>query len=147
MIKNISFLGKAYFLDDVSKNISKSHKTRIENYAKKLDEDSDVIVIGQQEEFEYEYNGKKYPQSAIGVNLGKERFSYTLRDNGKIINVPSDEVKINATNPPIYNAYIVHAYDKASIMTIPEKKQFDFRPNAKSTLIEATGRIIKDIEY
>ena len=147
MIRNISFTGKAYFLDNVKDNISKSHKTRIEEYAKKLDEDSDVIVIGQQEEFEYEYKGKKYPQNAIGVNLGKENFSYSIRDNGKIINVPSNEVKINAKHPPLYNAYIVHAYDKASIATIPEKKQFDFRPNAKSTLIEATGRTISDIEY
>ena len=79
MIRNISFTGKAYFLDSVKDNISKSHKTRIEEYAKKLDEDSDVIVIGQQEEFEYEYKGKSYPQSAIGVNLGKEIFSYSIR--------------------------------------------------------------------
>ena len=147
MIKNISFSGKAYFLDEVAKNISKAHKTRIEEYAKKLDEDSDVIVIGQQEEFEYEYEGKKYPQGAIGVNLGKENYTYTLRDAGKVINVPSSEVKINAKHPPLYNAYIVHTYDKASIVTIPEKKQFDFRPNAKSTLIEATGRRVPDIEY
>ena len=94
MIKNISFTGKAYFLDAVKEKISTPHKTRIEQYAKKLDEDSDVIVIGQQQEFEYEYNGKRYSQSQIGINLGKEDYSYVLREENKIITVPSSDVKI-----------------------------------------------------
>ena len=39
--------GKAYFLDNIEKSIKPEHKTRIQNYAQKLDEDTDVVVFGQ----------------------------------------------------------------------------------------------------
>lgn len=146
-MKNISFAGKAYFLDDVAKEITPARKARIEEYAKKLDKDTDVIVFGQQEEYVYEYNGKTYSQSQIGLNLVDEDFPYVLRDGNQTIQLDSDKVKTKSKKIPVFNAYIVHSYDKSSILSIPDKKQFDFRPDAKSTVIDEYGKLIRDIPY
>lgn len=146
MIKNVSFAGKAYFLGDISKTMTPEQKKRIEVYAQKQSEDTDVVVIGQETDTIFEYQGKKYDSFAISLNLDDD-ICYDIKTEQGKKTVPISEVKTTEIPLSVWNAYIFHGYNKGDIKLIPERKQFDFTDGAKSTIIMPNGRRDKDISF
>ena len=93
MIKSVSFAGKAYFLGDVATTMTPEQKNRIEMYAQKQSEDTDVVVIGQEMDTIFEYQGKQYDGSSISLNLDDDICYDIKTDEGKKT-VATSEVKI-----------------------------------------------------
>lgn len=151
-MNSIAFTGKAYFLDCVFSDtpLREEQKERIERYAAKLDDNTDVVVIGCEKEPVYEYQGKTYNQHAISnATAPSDTFiKYKLKtDKGAII-VKSDEIKRKMKKLPVYNAYIINGKDKDDAYAIPMRKKFDFRYGSPdSTVIDSMNIEYKDIAY
>ncbi len=143
MINKISFMGQARFLDGATKTIKPAHKERIENYAKALGKDGDVVIVGTQTEKIYVYNGKMYGENAVSTSCDEDGFKCKIktRDGEKIAD-PS-EVKMLTKRLPVYNGYIFYSPNKENLNFMPDRIEFDFRggeDNVKATTISPDGR-------
>ena len=146
MIKNVSFAGKAYFLGDTAKTMTPEQKKRIEVYAQKQNDDTDVVVIGQEMDTAFEYQGKKYDKSLVSTNLDNGiGFNIKTEEGTKF--VPVNEIKMINIPLQVWNAYIFHDYNKTDIRLSPDRKQFDFTDGAKSTIIMPDNRKYTDTNF
>lgn len=145
MITPVSFTGKAYFFDNALKTMSADQKRRIENYAKKCDENTNVVVIGSKKEPMYEYNGVTYENESVTYNTSEHKYRI---DTGKgLKTVTSEQVKISQVSIPVYNAYIVYDFNMDNVRLPHYMKEFDFRPGAKSTIIGCNYKEHSDMSY
>ena len=148
MINKIGFTGKAYFLDNVSKKINPEHKKRIENYAHRLCNDTDVVVFGQEKEEKYIYQGTVYSKDKVALDIDSDEIKLKISTQKGIEKVPTSEVECRKTPIPIYNAYILEDYNKEDIDIMPYRKQFDFTKNTTNTLIRPNNGLEEDdIDY
>jgi hypothetical protein len=145
MIKPISFAGKAYFLDNVLKTIPQDHKRRIERYAEKCEENTNVVVIGTKKDTVYEYDGVTYGNNNISYITNTRQ--YRLQTPKGSRTVPAEHVKISEVSVPVYNAYIIYDFNTENVRLAHYFKEFDFRPGAKSKLIGCNYREHDDIQF
>ena len=148
MISPINFTGRAYFLDDALKTMTPEQKQRIEAYAQKKNEDTDVVVIGAEKESLYEYKGKTYTKNDVDTAWNSHgRKEYKIDTPKGDIRVPFYEMNIKTRPLPVYNAYIIHDYNRENVKIPHDTKRFDFREGAKSTLQDSSLRTYDDIEF
>ena len=145
MIKPVSFSGKAYFFDNVLKTIPQDHKKKIEKYAEKCDENTNVVVIGTKKENMYEYNGLTYKEKDVTYISNEHR--YRLKTDLGFRTVSSDQVKISEVPVPVYNAYLVYDFNTENVRLPHYSKEFDFRPDAKSKILGCNLREHDDISF
>lgn len=147
-INKISFTGKAYFLDNIEKSIKPEHKTRIQNYAQKLDEDTDVVVFGQEIEQSFIYKGRAYSRKDISADWGDDDIKLKIKTPNGVEKVGINEVANNISYIPIYNAFVLSKHNKENMGIPPYRKQFDFTKEARNTIIRPDSKIEPDdIEY
>lgn len=144
MINKISFTGKAYFLDGVRKTIAPEHKKRIENYAKKLDENEDVVVFGQEVKRNYVYQGEVYSRNQVFADLNDNDMGYRIETPNGTIKASLKDVGLEKTLLPIYNSYIIAGHNKEDMNYAPYRKRFDFTEGAKNVLIRPDNKVEED---
>ncbi|MBR2386754.1 hypothetical protein IKA92_05610, partial [bacterium] len=120
------------------------HKKRIQNYAKKLDADMDVVVVGQTITRDLIYKGQIYDKSQISADLSDGDMQYKINTPEGVVKVPIEEIKHTRTLNPIYNAYIFASHNKENMNYAPYKKQFDFTGNTENVLIRPDNRVEED---
>jgi len=146
MIRPVSFTGKAYFLDGALTHMTGWQKKRIEDYAKKCDDKTSVVVIGNKKETHYEYQGEDYDNRHVTYNT--DEGNYRLKTAKGIKYVSKDEIKISDIPVPVFNAYIIYDFNTENIKLPHYTKEFDFRyGNHPSTIFGCNYREYKDIPY
>jgi ABC-type Fe3+-citrate transport system substrate-binding protein len=148
MINKINFTGKAYFLDKVNRRINPEHKQRIEEYAKKLDKDTDVVVFGQTVERGYLYQGRFYTQDEVCIGLENDDINIKIRTPQGVRTAKIEDIKPDTVARQVYNAYIFADYNKENLNIQPYRKQFDFTLSADDVLIRPDNHLEEDtIKY
>ena len=145
MIKPVSFSGKAYFFDDVLKTIPQEHKRRIEKYAEKCDENTNVVVIGNKKETLYEYNGLTYDENNVTYIANEHQ--YRIKTDKGFRTVSSDRIKMSQIPVPVYNAYIVYDFNTENVRLPHYSKEFDFRHGAKSKILGCNYKEHNDMPF
>ena len=146
MIKPVSFMGKAYFLDGALANMTDLQKKRIENYAKKCDDSTSVVVIGNKTETHYEYQGEDYDSHYVSYYSNDEKYKIKTAKGTKF--VEKDELKISEIPIPVFNAYIIYDFNTANVKLPHYTKEFDFRPGKHpSSIFGCNYKEYKDIPY
>ena len=147
-IDKINFTGKAYFFDNVNNAIKPEHKKRIEDYAKKLDEDTDVCVFGQKTQEYCFYEGQAYSKDKVSLDFSDDDINIKIQTPEGTKKAQIGEIAFKKILLPIYNACIYTNYNKENPYYMPYRKQFDFTKEAQNTLIRPNNKEEKDnIEY
>ena len=149
-VSPVSFLGQAIFSRRALKTISPECKQRIENYAAKRPDDTDVFVIGQKIEKGIVYQGEFYNENQYSVEKdvfrrGAAYYSVAQPDGSKIKVYP-EETKNISREVPVYIAYLFYDASCSTLDYPVVSKEFDFRPGEPS-LIKIGDRLYVDDEF